>query len=79
MIIQDDTLKLVGDELTTEPYGAGVQEGDTEFEKFVNEVLDECKQDGALGRGLPEVGRAVHGRGAGAADHDAPGGDRARR
>ena len=28
MIIQDDTLKLVGDQLTQEPYGAGIKKGD---------------------------------------------------
>ena len=28
MIIQDDTLKLVGEELTQEPYGAGIKKGD---------------------------------------------------
>ena len=31
MIIQDDTLKLVGEELTQEPYGAGIKKGETEM------------------------------------------------
>ena len=31
MIIQDDTLKLVGDQLTQEPYGAGIKKGETEM------------------------------------------------
>jgi ABC-type amino acid transport substrate-binding protein len=46
MIIQDDTLKLVGEELTQEPYGAGIKKGETEVVKFVNETFDELKQDG---------------------------------
>ena len=46
MIIQDDTLHLVGDELTTEPYGAGIKKGETEMVEFVNGVFEEIKQDG---------------------------------
>ena len=47
MIIQDDTLKLVDEEeLTTEPYGAGIKDKDTEFQKFVTDVVAKWKQDG---------------------------------
>lgn len=46
MIIQDDSLKLVGEELTTEPYGAGIKENDAAFQKFVSEVVEEWKRDG---------------------------------
>jgi ABC-type amino acid transport substrate-binding protein len=46
MIIQDDTLKLVGEDLTTEPYGAGIKDGDTEFKEFVDGTLEEFKSDG---------------------------------
>ncbi len=47
MIIQDDTLKLVeGKELTTEPYGVGIKEGDTAMAKFVNESIQKFKDDG---------------------------------
>ena len=46
MIIQDDTLHMVGDELTTEPYGAGIKKGETQMVEFVNGVLEEMKQDG---------------------------------
>lgn len=46
MIIQDDSLKLVGDPLTTEPYGAGIKDGDTQFQAFVNEVVAAYKTDG---------------------------------
>jgi len=47
MIIQDDTLKLTeGDPLTTEPYGAGIKDGDAEFKEFVDGVLAEYKSDG---------------------------------
>jgi glutamate transport system substrate-binding protein len=46
MIIQDDTLKLVGDELTQEPYGAGIKKGNTELVDFVNATFEEFKTDG---------------------------------
>jgi ABC-type amino acid transport substrate-binding protein len=46
MIIQDDTLTMVGDELTTEPYGAGIADGDTEFKEFVDGVIQAMKDDG---------------------------------
>jgi ABC-type amino acid transport substrate-binding protein len=46
MIIQDDTLKLVGEELTQEPYGAGIKKGETEVVQFVNEVFTELKDNG---------------------------------
>ena len=46
MIIQDDTLKLVGDDLTTEPYGAGIKDGDTAFKEFVDGTIAEFKSDG---------------------------------
>ncbi len=46
MIIQDDTLKLVGDELSQEPYGAGIKKGNTELVTFVNETFEAFKTDG---------------------------------
>jgi ABC-type amino acid transport substrate-binding protein len=46
MIIQDDSLKLVGDELSQEPYGAGIKKGNTELQEFVNGVFQEYKDDG---------------------------------
>jgi len=46
MIIQDDTLKMVGEELTQEPYGAGIKKGDTEMVDFVNGVFKELKDNG---------------------------------
>jgi glutamate transport system substrate-binding protein len=47
MIIQDDTLQLVEAEpLTTEPYGAGIKDGDAEFKEFVDGVLEEYKSGG---------------------------------
>ena len=46
MIIQDDTLKLVGDPLTQEPYGAGIKKGETEMVEFVNGVFQELKDSG---------------------------------
>jgi len=49
MIIQDDTLKLVGDPLTQEPYGAGIKKGETEVVDFVNGVFQELKDSGRWG------------------------------
>ena len=47
MIIQDDSLKLVeGEELTTEPYGVGIKEGDTAMKEFVDESIQKFKDDG---------------------------------
>ncbi|HEX2296839.1 MAG TPA: glutamate ABC transporter substrate-binding protein [Actinomycetota bacterium] len=46
MIIQDDTLKLVGEDLTVEPYGIGVPEGDSDMQGFVNDVLQELYDNG---------------------------------
>jgi len=46
MIIQDDTLKFVGKQLTTEPYGVGIRDGDTELKQFVDGVVAEYKEDG---------------------------------
>jgi ABC-type amino acid transport substrate-binding protein len=46
MIIQDDTLKLVGEDLTVEPYGIGVPEGDADMKGFVDGVLQELYDNG---------------------------------
>jgi ABC-type amino acid transport substrate-binding protein len=46
MIIQDESLELVGEELTTEPYGGGFKKDDKEFTEFLNGVLDEYESDG---------------------------------
>jgi glutamate transport system substrate-binding protein len=46
MIVQDDTLKMVGDEFTTEPYGAGIAQGDAELKALVDEVVAEYIEDG---------------------------------
>jgi ABC-type amino acid transport substrate-binding protein len=46
MIIQDDTLRLVGEELTVEPYGIGIPDGDAEMKEFVDGVLQELYDNG---------------------------------
>jgi ABC-type amino acid transport substrate-binding protein len=43
---QDDSLHIVGDDLTTDPYGAGVKEGETEFADFVSSVIEDTFEDG---------------------------------
>ena len=47
MKIQDDSLELLGLDYTTEPYGIGIPEGDTEFKQFVDETLAEYIDSGA--------------------------------
>jgi ABC-type amino acid transport substrate-binding protein len=46
MIIQDDSLRMVGRSFTTEPYGIGIPEGDRQLKGFVDEVLADYKEDG---------------------------------
>src|SRR3954468_12315121 len=46
MIIQDETLKLVGEQLTQEPYGAGIKKDDAQMVDFVNGVFKGLKDDG---------------------------------
>ena len=49
MIIQsgeDFPLKLVGENLTTEPYGVGIPNDSPEMQEFVNGVLEESFEDG---------------------------------
>ena len=46
MIVQDPSLKMVGEEYTTEPYGAGIAQGDTELKEFVDGVIAEYIDDG---------------------------------
>src|SRR5918996_14932 len=46
MIIQDDSLEMVGDPLTTEPYGVGIKDGDKQMKDFVDGVLAKVEEDG---------------------------------
>lgn len=46
MVIQDDTLELLGLDFTTEPYGVGITDGDTEMKEFVDESVAEFIDDG---------------------------------
>lgn len=46
MVIQDDSLKLVGDPLTTEPYGVGIPDGETELAEFLDQTIEESFEDG---------------------------------
>jgi len=47
MVIQDDTLELLGLDYTTEPYGVGIPEGDTEMKQFVDDSVAEFIDSGA--------------------------------
>ena len=46
MIIQDDSLQLVGDELTQEPYGAGDQEGQHGADRLRQRDVRGVQEDG---------------------------------
>lgn len=49
MIIQageEFPMKLVGEPLTTEPYGAGLADGDADFQAFLDETIEESFDDG---------------------------------
>ena len=46
MVIQDDTLQLLDLDYTTEPYGAGIPDGDTEFKQFVDDSVAAFIDDG---------------------------------
>jgi glutamate transport system substrate-binding protein len=46
MIIQDDSLQLVGDELTKEPYGVGVANDNPEVTAFLDETIEASFEDG---------------------------------
>jgi glutamate transport system substrate-binding protein len=45
-VIQDDSLHLVGDFLTDEPYGVGIPDGQTDMQGFVDGVIEETFEDG---------------------------------
>jgi ABC-type amino acid transport substrate-binding protein len=64
MIIQDSSLKLVGGKpLTTEPYGAGIKQGDTAFRQFVDGVIASYKEDGSWATAYQQwVGRYTGGK-----------------
>jgi glutamate transport system substrate-binding protein len=62
MVVQDPSLKILGLEYTTEPYGAGITEGDTQFKRFVDDTLQQFIDDGTwqenydewVGQHIPE-------------------------
>ena len=62
MKIQDDSLELLGLDYTTEPYGVGIPDGDTEMKQFVDDSVAEFISSGAwqetydewVGQYLPE-------------------------
>ncbi|MFB9378017.1 glutamate ABC transporter substrate-binding protein [Kineococcus gynurae] len=43
----DDAFKLVGEQFTEEPYGIGIEKGDTAFCEFINSTLKEMSDDGS--------------------------------
>jgi glutamate transport system substrate-binding protein len=45
-VIQDDSLHLVGDFLTDEPYGVGIPDGQTDMQGFVDGVIEGTFEDG---------------------------------
>jgi glutamate transport system substrate-binding protein len=49
MVIQDDSLELVGDDLTREPYGVGIPDGETELQAFLDGVIEKTFENGQWG------------------------------
>jgi glutamate transport system substrate-binding protein len=45
-VIQDDSLHLVGDFLTDEPYGVGIPDGQTDMQEFIDGVIEGTFEDG---------------------------------
>ena len=43
---QDPKISLVGEDLTTDPYGIGIPDGQTDMQEFVNSVLEEMFGNG---------------------------------
>ena len=43
----DDEIQLVGEDLTSDPYGVGIPDGQTDMQEFVNGVLTESFEDGS--------------------------------
>jgi glutamate transport system substrate-binding protein len=62
MVAQDPSLEILGLEYTTEPYGIGIPDGDTEMKEFVDGALAEYIDSGAwqeaydtwVGQHIPE-------------------------
>jgi glutamate transport system substrate-binding protein len=62
MVQQDPSLELLGLDYTTEPYGAGIPEGDTQYKAFVDESIAAFIDDGTwqetydewVGQHIPE-------------------------
>jgi ABC-type amino acid transport substrate-binding protein len=46
MIIQDDSLQMVGEEMTKEPYGIGVPDEDEGMSEFTSQVIEDTFEDG---------------------------------
>ncbi len=60
MVIQDDTLEILDLDYTTEPYGAGIPDGDAEFKQFVDDAIAEYISSGAWQESYDEwVGQYV--------------------
>ncbi len=60
---QDNTLKVVGDAFSSEPYGLGIARGHPEFVDFVNKVIADMKKDGRwkqlAGKWLGDYGKTL--------------------
>ena len=54
---QDPNLELVGEALTEEPYGIGVNQDNVDLVQFVNGVLEADARGRPLDRAVPGVGR----------------------
>ena len=55
----DGGFELVGNPFTEEPYGIGVELGDTEFRNFINDVLEESYEDGTWAKAWESTAGSV--------------------
>jgi glutamate transport system substrate-binding protein len=46
MIIQDDSLQMVGEQMTREPYGVGIPNNSPELQEFLDGVIEQSFEDG---------------------------------
>ena len=57
----DGAFELVGNPFTEEPYGIGLQLGDTDFRNFVNDVLEESFENGSWADAWDRTAGAITG------------------
>lgn len=57
----DGEFKVVGEQFTDEPYGLGIEKGDVEFCKFINDTLAAAADSGAYAEAWEKTGGEIEG------------------